>query len=105
MNTTRLLAKLGLIEGLSLLLLISVAMPLKYLAGNPLPVRIGGMLHGLLFVAYVGVLLLTARQRRWPLTTILIGVVVSTLPFGFWLSDDYLPADDSGPAESNPLSA
>lgn len=92
-NPSRLLARLGLIEGLSLLLLIGVAMPLKYLAASPMPVRIGGMLHGLFFMAYVGLLLVTARRHRWPLPATLMGLLVSMLPFGFLLSDDYLPAD------------
>ena len=44
-------------RGVTLLeLLVGVAMPLKYLAGEPMMVRIVGSLHGLLFVLFVGLL-------------------------------------------------
>ncbi|MCC6415001.1 MAG: DUF3817 domain-containing protein [Opitutaceae bacterium] len=45
------LRHVALAEAVSYLLLLGVAMPLKYLAGQPLPVRIVGMIHGILFVA------------------------------------------------------
>jgi integral membrane protein len=63
------LRALALIEGTSLLVLVGVAMPLKYLAHLPQPTRVMGILHGLAFVAYgaaladaYGARLLTARQ-------------------------------------------
>ena len=44
---------IAFLEGLSLLVLLGIAMPLKYLAGQPAAVRYVGMTHGLLFVLYV----------------------------------------------------
>ena len=57
----------ALLEGSSYLLLLFVAMPLKYLAGLPLAVRLVGSLHGLLFLLFMVALARVARQRRWPL--------------------------------------
>lgn len=44
------LRRVALAEAVSYLLLLTVAMPLKYLAGLPLAVRIVGLLHGVLFL-------------------------------------------------------
>jgi integral membrane protein len=50
------------IEGLSYVALLFIAMPLKYFADLPLAVRVVGMAHGVLFIAYVVlVALLLAR--------------------------------------------
>jgi hypothetical protein len=51
MTTLTALRRLCLIEGLSLLLLLGVAMPLKYLADQPLAVRYVGLVHGVLWLA------------------------------------------------------
>ncbi len=91
------LHRLALLEGLSLIGLINLAMPLKYLAGQPLMVKIWGMAHGLLFMAYLAASLAVALQRRWPLSSWLFMVLTSVLPFGFWLTEDYLPAVSNKP--------
>ena len=41
----------AILEGWSLIILLAIAMPLKYFAGRPEAVSIIGMLHGLLFIA------------------------------------------------------
>ncbi|MBP8064293.1 MAG: DUF3817 domain-containing protein, partial [Acinetobacter sp.] len=46
----------GLLEGLSFLLLLFIAMPVKYMLGNPILVKYVGMGHGVLFVAFLAVL-------------------------------------------------
>ncbi|HET7817818.1 MAG TPA: DUF3817 domain-containing protein, partial [Bacteroidia bacterium] len=53
--------KVGLAEGLSFIILLAIAMPLKYFAGIPAAVRIVGMLHGLLFIAFCITLLHAAK--------------------------------------------
>jgi integral membrane protein len=82
-----------LLEGVSYLLLLFVAMPLKYFVGMPLAVRIVGSLHGILFV-WLAVLVLsglTNRQRSfsWALRI----MVASLLPFGAFVIDGRLKAD------------
>src|SRR5688500_18472253 len=71
-------------EGISYLLLLFVAMPLKYGAGVDVAVRIVGMAHGVLFLAYCVTLALAARRLGARLT--LIALVISFVPGGtFWL--------------------
>ena len=43
---------LGIIEGISYLILLVIAMPMKYFMGLPLAVKFVGMTHGVLFVVY-----------------------------------------------------
>jgi integral membrane protein len=72
---------LGVVEALSFLVLLLIAMPLKYFAHLPLAVTIFGTLHGVIFLAYVAVLaILTVRDKRpwWGLG----GLVAGILPFG-----------------------
>ncbi len=73
---------LGYVEAISLLLLLFVAMPLKYLAGMPEPVSVVGMAHGLLFVTYAfcGVLLL--EELDWGYGKLLLALVIASIPFG-----------------------
>jgi integral membrane protein len=71
-------------EGISYLLLLFVAMPLKYGFGLDVAVRIVGMAHGVLFLAYVATLALAARRLGARRT--LIAFVMSLGPGGtFWL--------------------
>lgn len=81
---------LSIIEGTSTLLLFGIAMPLKYLAGMPLAVRIVGSLHGLLFVCLaIGFLLAT---QRVPISKKLAtaGIISAVLPFGPFVFDRWL---------------
>lgn len=73
---------LGRWEALSLILLLGIAMPLKYIWGYPLAVRLVGTLHGVLFMAYVAVALVFARRDRWSLPKLVRCWVASCLPFG-----------------------
>jgi integral membrane protein len=78
---------LGILEGSSFILLLFVAMPLKYLAGRPEMVRVVGMAHGLLFVAFVFAVLQVAFEFRWPLKRVLAALAASVLPFGPFVLD------------------
>ena len=78
---------LGLLEGLSFLLLVGVAMPLKYVWGEPQAVRVVGMAHGVLFLAYLGATLQTAFDLSWTRRrTVLVGLA-SLLPFGTFYAE------------------
>lgn len=69
-------------EGLSYILLLGIAMPMKYMAGEPLLVRIFGSIHGGLFVFFLISLLYAAMDRDWKMPRIIIAFVASLLPFG-----------------------
>ena len=71
-------------EGISYLLLLFVAMPLKYGFGIDVAVSIVGMAHGALFLGYCATLALAARRLGARLTV--IAFVMSLVPGGtFWL--------------------
>lgn len=73
------------LEGISALLLFFVAMPLKYAFGMPEAVKVIGMAHGLLFVAFGLLLLNHAVEARWSILRVALALVVVSLPFGaFW---------------------
>lgn len=83
---------IGIIEGISFLLLLGVAMPLKYAFGMPEAVRVVGMIHGVLFVAFSLVLLLAWIGRALNFRWTLIAFVATLLPFGPFLIDRRLAA-------------
>lgn len=91
------LRRLGLVEGVSTLLLFGVAMPLKHIAGEPLAVRVVGSIHGGLFVALVLMLILAVRRVPISRTMAACGVLAAVIPFGPFVYDRYLQrlqADD-----------
>lgn len=82
MFTLKSLRITGYIEGLSFLILLFIAMPVKYLMGEPVLVRIFGTAHGFLFIWYVVVLALTAKRCSLPWWAFPMGFVGAVLPFG-----------------------
>lgn len=85
-RSLRQLRLVGLLEGTSFLVLLFVAMPLKYAAGLPIAVQITGG-HGLLFLVFLLALARTASERRWPRRRVLDALVASILPFGTFVID------------------
>ena len=77
----------ALLEGISVLLLYFVAMPMKYFLDMPELIRPVGMAHGILFVAYVGLVLIVGFQRKWSFVAILISWVLSLFPFGTFYAE------------------
>ena len=74
-------------EGISLILLLFVAMPLKYIWNWPAAVQVVGMAHGLLFIAYVFMLLLVGIPAKWSYKVLVICFIASFLPFGTFYVD------------------
>jgi integral membrane protein len=89
-SAIRQLRVVGLIEGVSFLLLLGIAMPLKYLAGLPQAVRLVGMAHGLLWILYLVAAANAAHSRRWPVSRILLVLGASVLPAGPFFIDGWL---------------
>jgi len=82
---------LSILEGISLLGLLVITMPLKYYYDNPVPNQWLGMAHGILFIAYVIFALLVARNLKWSVKTVLIVLACSVIPFGtFWMDAKYI---------------
>jgi integral membrane protein len=80
----------GYFEGMSFLLLLGIAMPLKYQMGIVEPVKYLGMAHGVLFMLYVYMLMSTAAKIKLPLWAMPSGVLASLLPFGPFVFDRLL---------------
>lgn len=74
-------------EGVSFLVLLFVAMPLKYGAGMPAAVRVVGLAHGVLFVVLGVVLIYTVAVARWPVGRGAMVLVAALLPFGPFIID------------------
>lgn len=72
----------GHLEGISFLLLLGVAMPLKYLAKLPIAVTIAGSIHGILFVAFCFYLYKMYDELKWPLMRCIKAFLLGFLPFG-----------------------
>jgi integral membrane protein len=86
----RKLRRMGVIEGISTLLLFGVAMPLKYLANMPLAVRIAGSVHGGLFVCLAVMLLMAISKVPISRKMAVLGFVAAILPFGPFIYDRWL---------------
>ena len=81
---------LSMVEGISLLALLFIAMPIKYIGGNPLPVKYTGMAHGILFIAYVIFLFNIATDLKWSKKFAVLAFICSSIPFGMIYIDKKL---------------
>lgn len=86
-STIGLLRRIGIIEGISYLVLLFIAMPLKYFADLPIFVQIFGMAHGILFVLFVLMLLVVWVRHGWSFIRVLGAFAASLLPFGTFVLD------------------
>jgi integral membrane protein len=84
------LRAIALTEGVSFLILLFIAMPLKYVAGIPVAVKVAGWLHGVLFVMLLGVLFETQRWLSWSRKQTAQVVLAALLPFGPFVIDGRL---------------
>ena len=76
----------GLLEGISFLSFI-ITMPLKYMYGIKEPNMIVGMVHGFLFIAYVGMVFWVSTETRWTFKEKIGAYIASLLPFGTFVAD------------------
>lgn len=81
----------GHAEGVSYLLLLFIAMPLKYMFDMPQAVKIVGSIHGGLFVAYVILLALVHIKLKLKITQSIGLFLMSLLPFGTFYLHKFLP--------------
>lgn len=77
----------GFLEGISFLLLLFIAMPMKYMFDNPILVKYVGMGHGVLFIAFLVVLFVVCEKQKWSLKMFILGLIASILPFGPFIFD------------------
>jgi integral membrane protein len=76
---------IGFVEGVSFLVLLFIAMPLKYAFGMPAMVKQVGMMHGVLFILYVLAVVIAKFEKDWSFGKMGLALLVSFIPFGtFW---------------------
>ena len=78
------------LEGVSYILLLFIATPIKYLQGDPTYVKWLGMPHGLLFVAYIVLATLLKYELNWSFKKYSIVCLLSLIPFGTFFVGRFL---------------
>ena len=82
------------LEGISYILLLFIAVPIKYYANDPTLVKLLGMPHGLLFIAYVILSLVNSKKHDWNFSKTLVVLISSIIPFGtFYVDYKYFKTD------------
>ncbi|MCW3467861.1 DUF3817 domain-containing protein [Chitinophaga nivalis] len=86
-NATGRLRLVAFLEGLSFLLLLGIAMPLKYMADMPQPVKMIGMAHGVLFILYFILVINKKIDDQWSLGKMFLAILAGVVPFGTFYVD------------------
>jgi integral membrane protein len=87
-------------EAASFLLLLLVAMPLKYGADAPAGVQLMGPVHGVLFMAYVGLVFLVREQLRWDLKRTILALGAAVLPVAPFFVERHWTTPADAPASA-----
>ncbi|MFD0836234.1 DUF3817 domain-containing protein [Mariniflexile aquimaris] len=81
----------ALLEGVSYILLLFIATPVKYLLNDPQYVKLLGMPHGLLFIGYVVLAFMLKNELKWNQKQFITVLLASIIPFGtFYIEKKYL---------------
>ncbi|MCX6051204.1 MAG: DUF3817 domain-containing protein [Campylobacterales bacterium] len=80
------------IEGYSYLILLFIAMPMKYIFGYPLAVKIVGMAHGVLFILFCILLVEAWKKTNWSLKENILFFLASLIPFGTFYTKNRIKA-------------
>ncbi|MBT0607985.1 DUF3817 domain-containing protein [Aequorivita echinoideorum] len=82
---------ISILEAVSFLVLLLIAMPLKYMFEMPQMVQVVGMAHGILFILYLGGAIYMYKKLNWSIGTLFIAVLCSIIPFGpFYVEKKFL---------------
>jgi integral membrane protein len=81
-------------EGISYILLLFIAMPLKYMAGWAEGVTYVGWVHGLLFMLYILALISVKFTLNWGFEKTIIAFLASLIPFGTFILDKSLQKEE-----------
>lgn len=76
------------LEGVSLIVLVFICMPLKYVFHMPIFVKITGYIHGGLFIIFLIYVWQVAEEFQWKFKDITWKVILSSfIPFGTFYVD------------------
>jgi integral membrane protein len=93
---------LGFLEGISLIVLVFIAVPMKYLAGQPSLVKLIGPIHGLLFTFFVITTLSVATTYRWKFSQTSWKVLLACIiPFGTFYIDKHILSRQNATLENS----
>ncbi len=81
---------IGFVEGVSYLVLLFIAMPMKYMLGIAIATKIAGMIHGLLFIGFIILLMQAAQKHNFSSKDNTIFFIASLIPFGTFFTDKRL---------------
>ena len=81
-NSVKKFGIINSVEGYSYLLLLFVAMPMKYMMGIALATKIVGMIHGILFILFMYLLVVAWQDAKWSIKETIIFFIASLIPFG-----------------------
>jgi integral membrane protein len=81
-NSVKNFGLINTIEGYSYLLLLFVAMPMKYMMGIAIATKIVGSIHGVLFIAFMFLLITAWQDAKWSVKESVIFFVAALIPFG-----------------------
>ncbi|WP_438976632.1 DUF3817 domain-containing protein [Polaribacter sp.] len=82
---------ISFLEGVSYLLLLFIATPIKYIQGNEAYVKMLGMPHGILFMLYIVLAIVLRKEMKWDSKSFTIILLCAIIPFGtFYVDKKYL---------------
>jgi len=86
-NPVHFLRIVGLCEAISFLVLLGIAMPLKYIWHMPIAVKIAGSIHGILFITFCIALARAKSHSKWSIGRAAQIFIAALLPFGPFVID------------------
>lgn len=92
----------GALEAVSYILLLGVAMPLKYLYDKPIFVRWTGTFHGVFFIMFCVAVVFTAYRKKWSPRTTVLAFLSAFIPLGPFLFDKYCLDKNDAELSSSP---
>ena len=90
MNLLHIFRVVAFLEGLSYILLLCVAVPIKYIIGDPSYVKMLGMPHGLLFIGYIALAIVLRTENQWIKNNFFMVLIASVIPFGTFVVEKKL---------------
>jgi len=91
-NSVNKFSLINTIEGWSYLVLLFIAMPMKYIFGMPMAVKIAGMAHGVLFIIFLILLVVAWQDSKWAFKENIIFFIASLIPFGTFFTKNKINA-------------
>ena len=89
------LRRAGIAEGISFLVLLGIAMPVKYLLKEPMAVTVVGWIHGVLFMAFLFLAWEVKTDRNKSAKWFGMAFLASILPAGTFFFDKKLKEEEA----------